>query len=161
MHVRHRLPEQCQALGGKLGGYLGDAGDVAARPGKAGDETIGDRIAGLHRHHRQSRVLLGGERRRITHAYDQCDLAGYEVVDQLRQAVEVPMRGAPHEFEVLAENEPLPGKAANEPGTERALVGQVARNREHPNAIRLRRGLGASCSCADDDQEGQRGKYPE
>ena len=71
------------------------------------------------------------------------------------------MRRAPHEFEVFAENEPVPGKAANEPGAKWALVGRVGSDREQPDAIDLRRRLRACLSRAENDGEGERGKQRE
>ena len=79
---------------------------MTAGTGEAGGEPVFDRVAGLNRHDRQARMILGGDGGRVTLGHDHGDLARDQFVDELRQTVELPMRRAPLEHEVLPRTSP-------------------------------------------------------
>jgi len=120
--------------------------------GKTFDEPIFNRIAGPYDDDRQSRMILGGNRCREALGDNKRDLARDQLVDELRQTVEIAMRCAPFKIEVLPKNEPVPGKTADETGTKRALIGRIGTRREQPNAMNLRLRLIACLRSADHKQ---------
>ena len=97
---------------------------------KIGDQPVGDRIPGPNNDDRQRCVLFGGDSRRITQGHDHRDPARNQFVDQLGEAIEVPMRRSPLKGEVLPKVEPAAGEAVDQPGRERALVGRFSAGRQ-------------------------------
>ena len=130
---------------------------MAAGVDKVGDQPVGDRVPGPDHDHRQARVLLGSEGSRIAQGHDHRDLARHQLVDELRQAVEVAVRRTPLKSEVLPKDQPVACEAADQPGGERTLIYCFASGRQQPDAIylrcRLRRRLRRSVS-EDQDQYG-------
>src|SRR5262245_19300448 len=86
----HELTQQPQPLGHDLGGQEIDARRVAARPGKAGDQTVPDRVAGDAERDRDGRGRsLGRKRRRIAARGDDRYATVDEVGHERRQPIEL------------------------------------------------------------------------
>ncbi len=72
----------------------------------------------------------------------------------------MPVRGVANKGEVLAQNKPVAGEAADQPGAKRALVGRVGTHRQQPDAINLRRRLGAGRRRPDSEGEDENDNEP-
>ena len=83
-----------------------------------------DRIAGSGNHGRQSCSLLDRKGSGVADRHEHIDVAGHQVRDKLRQAIEVPLRPASLEDEIAVQHVAMLGEAANEWGSERARIGQ-------------------------------------
>src|ERR1700676_5333651 len=109
------LFQQFKALWRELGGYVGNPGDVAARPVEARDEMRLYRIAGTEDHGGdRARAFLRGRRDRIAEGDDDIDIRRRQLRNQRRQAFEVPRRPAFDQLEIGAGGEAALRKVAGD-----------------------------------------------
>jgi hypothetical protein len=113
LQLGRRILEQFETLGGKFGRHVGNPGDVAARPVKAGNQTRPDRIAGVEdddRNRAGAFFRRGGDR--IAECDNHIDLGCDQLRHQSWQTVGMPVRAALDQLEIGAK--PCLGKPADD-----------------------------------------------
>jgi hypothetical protein len=105
-HMRERwndVLEQLQPLGRQLRSEKGGAGDIAARPGQAVDQSVGNGVAHSDHNNRDSaRRLLGRQRRRCGECDDYIHSGAGQLGGQLVKTLRSPFRITALEDQVAA-----------------------------------------------------------
>ena len=103
LHLRDRLLDQREALGGKNRRVVGNAGDVAAWMRQAVDKARRDRIAGANVNHRRNIRDLAGEGGRIAANHDHIDLVSFHGADDLAKLPDLAAGSARFECKIFTE----------------------------------------------------------
>ena len=96
-----QLGQQLEPLGHQLRGQNADAREVAARPGKAGDQTLSDRV-GAEEDNRDRRGCAFAARAAGGAGHDHVDLAADEVGGQCGQPIIATLRPAVFDRHILS-----------------------------------------------------------